>query len=163
MNSEMPAVKPSKWRLVIFCAVPIIISGIISFLLPKQEQVTSQWNVPAFMPPSWLFPVVWTVLYIMIGIASYRIYTYSPDSSEKRTTLKLHLLQLFFNFLWPVTFFGLQNLPFSVCVILILLGLIIATWYKMKRMDNISGWLFVPYILWVVFASALNIAFWFMN
>lgn len=114
---------------------------------------------PFFNPPSWLFGPVWTTLYVLIGIAGARIWQRAPKSAA----MQLWFAQMAFNLMWSPAFFGLQNPELALAVIAGMLVTIIAFMVKAKPIDRISTLLFVPYLAWVAFASALNLSIALMN
>jgi tryptophan-rich sensory protein len=107
---------------------------------------------PAFQPPNWLFGPVWTVLYVLIGIAGARIFAAAPNS----IAFKLWIGQMVLNFLWSPTFFSLHSLGLALAIILVLLATILAFIRFALPIDRPAAWMFVPYALWVGFASLLN-------
>ena len=117
---------------------------------------------PPLNPPPIVFPIVWTILYALMGIGAARVYRSEP-SAPRRRGLLLFLLQLFFNFFWSIFFFNMGAYGFSFLWILglwVLIGLMILSFYKV---DKIAAWLQVPYFLWVTFAAYLNYAVWQLN
>lgn len=114
---------------------------------------------PAWAPPGWLFGPVWTVLYVLMGIAAWLVWRRAGWSGA-RTALTLFLVQLVFNALWSWIFFSWQRGALAFAEIIVLLVLIAATMYAFARVDRIPALLLVPYLLWVAFASALNFAIW---
>ena len=116
---------------------------------------------PPLSPPGWLFPVVWTVLYALMGIAAYRVYA---SSAENRTgALVLYGAQLFVNFLWPIVFFRFQNIGGAMALLILLFVLALLTAAQFLKADRLSGLLFIPYLLWLTFALYLNIGIYFLN
>jgi translocator protein len=117
---------------------------------------------PSFTPPSWLFGPVWSVLYLAMAIAGWLVWRRQRESS---TTLALALFggQLVLNVLWSVLFFGLQAPGIALIEILTLWVVILATLLSLWRISPIAGWLFVPYLAWVSFASILNFEIWRLN
>ncbi|MFH0943231.1 MAG: TspO/MBR family protein [Candidatus Beckwithbacteria bacterium] len=109
---------------------------------------------PSFNPPNWIFGPVWIGLYLLMGIAWWR-----ADKAGN----KLFLGQLGVNWLWSMVFFGLKQPWFGVGVIVILWGLIWLTMKKFMRLSRLAGWLLLPYLLWVSFATILNIAVAILN
>ena len=104
---------------------------------------------PSFTPPDWVFPLAWAVLYVLIAIAGYRAIL-----NEQRRTVQLWCVQLALNFLWPIVFFGAQQIAMGFIVIMLLLAAIL-TFMSMAK----DGWaraLFAPYAAWVAFAAVLN-------
>ncbi|OGZ32501.1 MAG: TspO protein [Candidatus Portnoybacteria bacterium RBG_13_40_8] len=112
---------------------------------------------PSFNPPNWLFAPVWTTLFLMMGIAMFLIW-----KKEKRG-LTIFFAQLFFNVLWSIMFFGLKSPLLGFIVIVILWFLILATIVKFFKVSKTAGWLLVPYIFWVTFASILNFSILILN
>jgi tryptophan-rich sensory protein len=118
---------------------------------------------PVFTPPNWLFAPAWITLYLLMGIAASLIWRAGLENRRVRTALIIFLVQLVLNSLWSVIFFGMQSPFYGVIVIIILWLAILLTILKFARIAAAAAWLMVPYILWVSFASALNIAVWLLN
>jgi tryptophan-rich sensory protein len=114
---------------------------------------------PSFNPPDWLFGPVWSLLYVLIAIAGWRIWRIAPDSGAMR----LWGLQLLLNYLWSPVFFGLQRPGLALLVIVALLAAIVGFVALARPLDRPAAWLFVPYALWVAFATLLNAAIWRLN
>lgn len=114
---------------------------------------------PAFNPPGWVFAPVWTVLYVMIAVAGWRIL--EQDHSRRRPML--WWAQLALNFLWSPTFFGAHQIALAFVVILLLLATILALVVASWPRDRATAWLLMPYAAWVAFASVLNGAIWHLN
>jgi len=121
-----------------------------------------QLNKPDWNPPGWLFGPVWTILYTMMAIAAWRIWRKLGFSGGK-TELSWFAIQLFLNGLWSQLFFNAQNPGLAFVEILFLLTAIIATTIYFFRKDKFAGYLMVPYILWVAFATILNGTIWMIN
>jgi len=120
-------------------------------------------NKPSWNPPSWVFGPVWTLLYILMGVAVWLVWRLGWASPRVRTALVLFGAQLLFNLLWSVIFFGLRKPGWALLEIILLWGLILATLVQFYRLRPESGLLLVPYQLWVTFATALNAAIWWLN
>jgi len=118
---------------------------------------------PAFTPPSWLFAPAWITLYLLMGIAAFFVWRAGLDNRRARVALLIFLIQLVLNALWSVVFFGLQSPLYGVIVIIILWIAILATIISFTRTSRLAAWLLVPYILWVSFASVLNISILVLN
>jgi len=119
---------------------------------------------PVFNPPNWLFAPVWTMLYILMGIAAGLVWDrYESDKYEVKNALVIFAAQLLLNLLWSILFFGLRNPMLAMLEIVVLLLIIYETHYKFKNISKMAGYLLVPYILWVGFATILNIAIWYLN
>lgn len=152
-----------KWKELIIClAIPLAVGG-ASALLTGGMQQYGQIRQPPFSPPGWLFPVVWTILYLLMGYASYRILTSGADEKQIRKVLGIYGAQLAVNFLWPLVFFGLQWYLAAFFVLLVLWALILLTIYAFSEIDELAADLLLPYILWVTFAGYLNVGVYLLN
>lgn len=116
---------------------------------------------PAFNPPGWLFGPVWTILYLLMGIACFLIW--KSDHPQKRNLLTLYFVQLGLNSLWSPAFFGMQSPFFGLLVIIPLLFLIVVCVTKFKQVSPWATRLMVPYLIWVIFATVLNASIWWLN
>ena len=113
-------------------------------------------------PPAIVFPVVWSILYALMGIGAARIYQ-SPASGARSRSLQIFLLQLAFNFFWSIIFFNFQNFGFAFVWLLALWGLILWMILSFRTVDLLAAWLQIPYLLWVTFAAYLNFGVWILN
>ena len=118
---------------------------------------------PIFSPPSFIFSVVWIILYILMAIAVYRVYLKKYTAINISKAIKLYSVQLFLNFLWPVMFFRLRLYGLSFLELLFLLTFILLTAFEFFKKDKVAAFLIIPYIFWVSFAGVLNYAIWMMN
>ncbi|ACV68812.1 TspO/MBR family protein [Desulfohalobium retbaense] len=118
--------------------------------------------LPAWAPPGWVFGPVWTVLYALMGISAWVVWR-ARGFSGARFALLLYILQLAVNVLWSWLFFHWQFGFLALTDILLLLGLLLATLTAFWRIHPLAGWLLSPYLLWVGFAAALNLAIWQLN
>jgi len=118
---------------------------------------------PFFTPPSWLFAPAWITLYLLMAIAAFLIWRKGLWEEGVKCALIVFLVQLVLNALWSVVFFGLQSPLYGMVVIIALWIAILLTIIKFFRLSTAAGWLMIPYILWVSFASALNISIWVLN
>ena len=114
---------------------------------------------PSFNPPSWLFGPVWTVLYVLIAVAGWRIW----QRERSGAAMKLWWLQLTLNFLWSPVFFALHRIGLALVVILALLAAVLVFIAIARKVDGLAAWFFVPYAAWVAFASLLNASIWMLN
>lgn len=156
--------KKINWKLLIICiAIPLAVGG-LSALLTKDNMIMFQYiRKPALSPPAWLFPVVWTILYTLMGIASYLVAVSDASADDKKSALVFYALQLVFNFFWPIVFFNLEAFLFAFIWLIALWVLIIITTLKFFRIDKRAGWLMLPYLLWVTFATYLNYGIYRLN
>lgn len=111
---------------------------------------------PPLAPPGWVFPIVWTILFILMGIAAYLIY--ESASPEKKEALGIYAAQLIANIGWSLIFFGLDAYLLAFAWILLLWYFIFLTWQSFRKINKTAGWLLVPYLAWVTFATYLNLA-----
>ena len=116
-------------------------------------------NQPFLAPPKWAFPVAWSIIYILTGIA-YLIYR---NNNNDYNTNKLYYIQLIMNFLWSIIFFNLKWRLFSVLWIIILLVIVILLMKRFKLEEKTSYYLFMPYLIWLIFATYLNIGIYLLN
>ena len=116
---------------------------------------------PAFYPPEIAFPVVWTSLFTLLGIALWLVWR--SDRDGRRLAIGLFALQMAFNVAWTPAFFALENLLLGLAVILALWVLIVATILAFRRVDRRAAALLVPYLAWVTFATVLNVELWRLN
>ena len=115
---------------------------------------------PGFTPPDWLFGPVWTALYVLMGIAAWRVWR---ADAKARNALAVFVVQLALNLAWSVVFFGLRKIGAAVAVIVLLEAAILTTMAAFWRVDRSAAALLLPYALWVAFATVLNIAVWRLN
>lgn len=114
---------------------------------------------PFFNPPNWIFGPVWSVLYVLIAIAGWRVWLRAP----RDVAMRVWVAQLVLNFLWSPTFFGFQQTGLALLVILALLGAILGFMATARKFDQVAAWLFAPYAVWVAFATLLNASIWWLN
>lgn len=131
-------------KLAIFIAIPLVLGGIIGLITSGES---SNYNGPV---PGWIFPVVWSILYIFMGISSYLV-------SDNRKLLNIYFISLAVNLLWPIVFFLLKLKVlafFWILALILIVGYMIYLFYKENKL---SSYLLIPYILWLIFASVLNL------
>ena len=149
----------NKTHLLISILIPLAVGGLSSLLSGNMSYST--FDKPSFSPPSYLFPVVWTVLYILMGISSYIIY--SSNSTNKENALKTYAIQLFFNFFWSILFFGLSQYLLAFVWLILLIILIIVMIYQFYQIQPLAAYLQIPYLLWCLFAAYLNYTIYRLN
>ena len=150
-----------QWRKLIGClAIPLAAGGLSALLTRGSMESFEALNKPTLSPPGWLFPVVWTVLFVLMGIAYYLA---AVSGGPNRTALTIYGVQLLFNFVWPLLFFRLaQYLPAFIWLV-ILWVLILVTAVLFYRISKPAGYLMLPYLAWVAFAGYLNLAIFLLN
>ena len=117
---------------------------------------------PPLSPPGIVFPIVWGILYALMGIGAARIYL-APESRERTRSLLLYFVQLMFNFFWSIIFFNFQRFGFALIWLLVLWVLILRMILAFRRVDKTAALLQIPYLLWVTFAAYLNFGVWRLN
>ena len=150
----------NKSALIIAILIPVAV-GTMSALFSRNMSLYSKINKPPLSPPGFVFPVVWIMLYILMGISSYLIYI--SDNSAKRKALKTYALQLFFNFWWSIIFFRFSLYLFAFLWLLLLIAIIIVMIYQFYQINKLSAYLQVPYLLWCLFAAYLNFMIYRLN
>jgi translocator protein len=118
---------------------------------------------PPFNPPGWVFAPVWTILYAMMGLAAYLVYEKGPRRPEVRKALAVFAGQLVLNALWSIVFFGARQILGAAIVIILLWMMILVTIRLFSRISKTAAYLLIPYLLWVSFASVLNISLYILN
>ena len=116
---------------------------------------------PPLSPPGWVFPLAWTILYSLMGVAAYLVWM--RDSTGRNGALFFYGLQLIFNFVWPLLFFNARAYLASLIGLLLLWVLILITTARFFQETKAAGWLMIPYLLWVAFAGYLNAGVWLLN
>ena len=153
-----------KWKTLLICiAIPLAV-GIISGIITRSAMDDfSALDQPPLSPPGWLFPVVWTILYVLMGISLYLIVTSGAPQRRLSTAFSLFGIQLFFNFMWSILFFNFGLYYFSFAWLLVLWVLIALCGISFYGIDKRAGYLWIPYFLWVTFAGYLNLGVAILN
>lgn len=127
-----------------------------SLFTPNSREQYMTLYKPPFAPPGWLFPVVWTILFVLMGVAAYLVYI--SDSPDKNETLKLYLVQLLVNFGWSIIFFNWNAYFLAFTWLLLLLYLVYLTAKEFYEINKTAGLLMVPYIIWLIYAGYINLS-----
>ena len=151
--------------LLILCiAIPLVIGFIGSIAtLPAITGWYAGLNKPAFNPPGWLFGPVWTLLYILMGIALFLVVKNGVDTAPVRRAVLVFAAQLLVNLAWSFLFFGMHSIILGLLDILLLFFLIAATMILFRRISPVAAYLLIPSICWVTFASLLNAMIGILN
>ena len=156
--------KNSNWKTyafwIILCEAVGALAGWIS--AGGIEVYSALANKPPLTPPQWVFPVVWTILYALMGISAARI-SLTPPSKERNRGLNFFTAQLIVNFFWPLLFFNAGAYGLSFLWLLLLLVLVIWMTLEFRKVSPQAAYLQIPYILWLSFAAYLNAAVWYGN
>ncbi len=148
----------SRFQLVLF-VVGVLGLGLLIGSITTPDGWYAALAKPSFNPPNWLFPPVWSVLYVMIGIAGWRVWRLALDGG----LFKLWLAQLLLNFAWTPVFFAMHQIALALCIILLLFIAILVFIGMAWKRDPVAAWLFVPYAAWVGYAGLLNGAILLLN
>ena len=147
-----------NWKKLLIClAIPLAVGGLGALLSGGMRDYGAMVK-PPLSPPGWVFPVVWSILYLLMGYASYRVLETGNTKS-----LILYGLQLLANFIWPLLFFGGGWFLLSFFWLIVLWVLIYLTIRAFSKVDETAGNLLIPYILWVTFAAYLNFGIYLLN
>ena len=153
----------TDWKKRLICwAIPLAV-GALGALLSGGMSNYRAINQPPLSPPGWVFPIVWTALYLLMGEASYRVLTSGKEESQVKRALTVYGIQLALNLLWPIVFFRYQMYLGAFIVILLLWAAIFLTMRLFTQADETAGEMIVPYFLWVTFAAYLNLGVYLLN
>ena len=158
-----------NWKTLVICIfIPLAIGILAGFLTRGGMESFQIMNQPPLSPPAWLFPVVWTILYILMGISSYLVYTanltkYTDKNRAENKALSTYVYQLVVNFLWPFFFFLFQWYFFAFLWLALLWVLVAKMILEFGALNKVAAFLNVPYLLWLSFAGYLNLGVWLLN
>ena len=157
--------KIKSWPKLLFSLFITQAAGFVGsiFTTPKIDNWYQTLNKPFFQPPNWLFGPVWTLLFLLMGISLYLIWTGAWHHKLKEEAILIFIAQLVLNVFWSITFFGFQNTALAFLEILVLWTSILFTILYFAKLNKTAAYLLVPYIFWVSFASVLNFAIWYLN
>lgn len=146
-----------QWKpLLISLAISLGTGVLASLMTSNSMEIYANLYKPPLAPPGWVFPVVWTILYILMGISAYLIYI--SDSEDKKVALTLYLVQLGSTVIWSLVFFRLNAFFLAFTWIIVLWYLIFLTYKQFKEINKTAAYLLIPYLVWVIFAGYLNLA-----
>ena len=149
--------------LIISLLIPLAVGGLAAWLTMDSMAQFAALAQPPLSPPGWVFPVVWTILYLLMGWASFLIWKSGAPQAAKKRVLGLYGMQLAVNFVWPLLFFRAGLYGFALLWLVILLVLVAETMLAFGRIDRRAAWLLAPYFLWLLFAAYLNAGVWLLN
>ena len=156
-----------KKRILIFIIsvlIPLLIGAASAFLMPNMKSLYETFEKPWFSPPAYVFPIVWTILYIMMGIASYLVYIKKYENIDVSSAIFVYGIQLILNLLWTVIFFGFKLYGLAFIELIILFMFVVLTcWRFYKKAGKKPAILLLPYVLWLIYAGVLNFFVWMFN
>jgi len=142
---------------------PLAVGGLSALISGGGMETFQSLNQPPLSPPGWLFPIVWTILFLLMGIASYLVSTSDAPRGQARFAKKIYAAQLIVNFFWPILFFNLQQYLLAFFLLILLWVLILKTLLSFYKISKPAGYLLLPYLLWVTFAGYLNLGVFLLN
>ena len=156
--------KKLNWKKIAFWILLAEGVGLATGLLSMKGVDYYNANVtqPPFSPPAWVFPVIWPILYALMGIGAYLV-SQVPESALRSRGLNLMMVQLIVNFFWPLFFFNVGAYGFSLLWLVLLWILVLWMLLTFRKVVPLAGWLQIPYLLWLTFAIYLNFGVWYLN
>ncbi len=149
-------------NLLLSISVPLIVGGLSALLTKDSMNIYENLNTPPLSPPGFVFPIVWTILFILMGISFY-LTTLFNDGEEKENAQKIYIIQLILNFIWSIVFFNYNNFILSFIILIILWLFILKMIISFYKINPIAGYIQIPYLLWVTFAGYLNLMIILLN
>ena len=155
--------KPNRKPFLLWILLTEAVGGLSGWITRDGTKLYSQSILqPPLSPPGWVFPMVWTILFALMGIGAARIYR-TPPSKARSLGLNLFIAQLAVNFFWSPIFFNRQAFGFAFFWLLLLLALVLAMTAAFRKTDPLAAKLQIPYLLWLAFAAYLNLGVWYLN
>ena len=153
-----------QWKKLLICeAIPLAVGGASAMLTRGSMAKYPLLHRPPLSPPGWIFPVVWTALFALMGLASYLVAVSHGPKDRVRSALNFYGAQLLVNFLWPTLFFTLERFLIAFLWLVLLWALVFVTWRKFRGISAPAGHLLLPYLAWLTFAAYLNMGVYLLN
>ena len=153
-----------NWKLLIICVAIPLAAGFLSSLITRGGmEIFVSIKKPPLSPPAWVFPVVWTILYTLMGGSSYLVLTSGGNREDVQNALSVYAYQLLVNILWPVFFFNFQWFFFSFIWLVLLVFLVVAMIRGFYGLSKSAAYVNIPYLVWLLFAGYLNFTIWWIN
>ena len=146
-----------------FSALALLVGGLSSVITQGEMEAFAALRQPPLSPPGWVFPVVWTILYVLMGLASYLVWDADAAAPRKKRALSLYAAQLAVNALWPLLFFRLGQYLLAFFWLLLLAVLVWACSVLFRYISRRAGALLTPYLIWLAFAAYLNLGVYLLN
>lgn len=150
-------------KLFLCIAIPLFVGALAGLISKNSINLFELENKPPLYPPSYIFPIVWTIIYILMGLASYIIVSKNNNQTKTKSAFRFYIIQLIFNFFWPIWFFNFNFYFFAFFWLIALLIFIILTTISFYKISKLASYLMIPYILWVIFAGYLNLSITILN
>ena len=154
--------KKINWKeLICNLLVVYAVAGLSALLTMQSMKDYTALNKPQLAPPGYIFPIVWSILFTLMGISAYLVFQSLSDRKDFPFTI--YALQLVFNFFWPIIFFNSEQYLFALIWLVVLWFLILAMILAFSRHNKTAAYLQIPYLIWVTFAGYLNAGIWLLN
>ncbi len=164
MKEFLEKYKPYIKTFIVSIAIPMAVGALSAFLTKNNMDIYDELIVPNIAPPGWLFPIVWSILFILMGVSSGLIYLHKKnDEIIARRALTNYAITLVLNFAWSIIFFNINAFLLAFVWLLLLLYFIIRTIIDYHKINKPAAYLQIPYALWVAFAGYLTFYIWLMN
>lgn len=149
--------------LAVSIIIPLAVGGLSALLTRDGMKLFKLMNKPPLSPPTWAFPVAWTALYVLMGVAAYLVCSSSASDIRRERALTFYAVQLGMNFFWPIIFFVLEMYLTAFVWLLGMWALIAVSTVLFYHIDRRAGFLLLPYLLWTAFAGYLNMGIFLLN
>ncbi|WP_026885490.1 TspO/MBR family protein [Clostridium beijerinckii] len=149
--------------LFVSIIIPLLIGGLSTLLAPNMGSIYESLIKPPFSPPAMVFPIVWTILYIIMGICSYKVYILKYDNIDVSSAIFVYAIQLLLNFLWTIIFFGFKLYALAFLELIILIIFVILTIKRFYGKIGNKAFLLILYLTWLIYAGVLNFFIWMLN
>ncbi|MDD6275324.1 MAG: tryptophan-rich sensory protein [Clostridia bacterium] len=153
--------KKNLGRLILNLSLPLLYGAASALINMGSFDAYEQLNQPHFSPPSWVFPIVWTILYILMGISAYIVSDKGTEFPKRPLTV--YIIQLVMNFIWPLLFFTFKAYFLSFIWLAVLSAIVIVMAVIFCRINKTAGLLQIPYIIWTIYAIYLNLGVYLLN
>ncbi len=151
-------------QYIIAILIPLLVGGLSAFLTRGNMDLYSEIVMPPLAPPAIIFPIVWTILYVLMGISSLMIYKNKTSPfKERASALSTYASSLVVNFAWSIIFFNFRAYLLAFIWLLLLFFLVVKTILEYRRIDKAAAYLQIPYAVWVAFAGYLTFTIWLLN
>lgn len=149
---------------IVAIALPLAVGAIAALITRENMDIYTELKTPPLAPPSWLFPIAWTILYVLMGISSGMVFLNRELNTEAADRgLSVYFISLVVNFGWSIIFFNMRSFLFAFIWLLLLVYLIIRTILYYRRVSPVAAYLQIPYLVWVLFAGYLNLGIYLLN
>lgn len=155
--------RPEWKKLIVSILIPLAVGGAAALIANGSFKDFEALNKPPLAPPAWAFPAAWTLLYILMGIAAYLVYSSEKYPGRIERALTFYAVQLFMNFCWTLIFFNLKLYLAAFIWLVLLWGAIAGTALLFRFISKPASWLMLPYLAWVAFAGYLNLGIYILN